>query len=335
VSTEVTPDIATVIPLRFRSGEGRLRRAILWFADMPILAAFTREADLVIEAFPILGGLPAFALLRPQRGRWAIYCASEGARLLDRIAVGGPIRTLLRANYELSFATELRLADAVFVRDAGQVDTMRRVNPRVHVSAPVLSMPPPGFARDAGRRQGGELRLLYVGRLLAGKGLEDTMEAVARLRSAGRKASLDLVGGSPEAAFEASLRDRAARLGVGDHVRFHGWVDDPDSLWRAYGGADVFVLASMSEGFPRVLDEAAIAGLPIVTTPVGGIGKTLSDGREALLVPVEDPAAIAAAVERIAGDPTLRDRLVAGARASVKARYPLDAADQHATLPFV
>jgi glycosyltransferase involved in cell wall biosynthesis len=105
----------------------------------------------------------------------------------------------------------------------------------------------------------------------------------------------------------------AAPLG-GDGVSWAGWLDPPakDQLLRR---AEIFVISSRSEGMPMALLEAMAYGLAVVATRVGGIPEALDDGVEGILVEAEDPAALAAAIDRLAADPGERARFAAAARA--------------------
>ena len=85
--------------------------------------------------------------------------------------------------------------------------------------------------------------------------------------------------------------------------------------------ADVFVLPSLSEGSPNALLEAMACGLPIVATRVGGVPEIAVDGETALLVPPEDPVALARAIDRLLRDRPLAARLGSAARAAVLTRY--------------
>jgi glycosyltransferase involved in cell wall biosynthesis len=128
------------------------------------------------------------------------------------------------------------------------------------------------------------------------------LKALARLeeRTPGRY-RLTIVG---DGQLEGELRAEAKRFG--DAVRFRGHVPNGPELFGLYRASDVFVHTARTEGLPQVLTEAQAAGLPIVATDVGGVRAGLGDGAEALLVPPNDPEALAAAITRVASDRDLR-----------------------------
>ncbi len=109
----------------------------------------------------------------------------------------------------------------------------------------------------------------------------------------------------------AALRERAHALGIADRTVFAGHrTDVPDLL----GALDVFCISSLYEGTPLALFEAMAAGKAIVSTAVDGCREVLSEGETGLLVPPQDAAALAAALERVVGDPKLRVSLGMRAR---------------------
>jgi glycosyltransferase-like protein len=118
--------------------------------------------------------------------------------------------------------------------------------------------------------------------------------------------------------------ERAAELGVGDHVRVLGPLP-PDEIEGLFRAADAFAFPSVKEGFGLVALEALAAGLPVVASDLDVLRGFLADGDSALLVGVGDGAALGAALARVARDGALRERLRAGGRAVV-ARHTWDAA---------
>jgi glycosyltransferase involved in cell wall biosynthesis len=148
-----------------------------------------------------------------------------------------------------------------------------------------------------------------AGRLAPQKGFADLLEAAWRWRDLDPAPLLAIAGEGPLA---GTLAGQAAPLGRG--VRFLGQRGDVPALLAA---ADVFVLPSLWEGQPLILQEALRAGRPIVATRVGGI-PDLTGPDAALLVPPGDPDALAAAVREVLADPALGRRLAEAARARAR-----------------
>jgi len=161
-----------------------------------------------------------------------------------------------------------------------------------------------------------------VGRVDPEKGIDLVVRAVAALPGARARAHLVVVG-SPafgSDAHVARLEEDAARL-LGDRVRFVGRVDDVPGTLRAL---DVVVNASVAEPFGLSVLEAQAVGVPVVATRSGGVTDFLTDGDNALLVPVGDAAAMAGALERLLEDPDLRTRLTRRGRARAEADHGID-----------
>ena len=183
--------------------------------------------------------------------------------------------------------------------------------------------PPPGSrvsARD-GADPAVPVRLLSVGRLVAKKGYDDLLHALANL-PAGLHWHLTHIGGGDRAA----LHRLAADLGLTDRITWRGAQAQTEVL-AAYRESDLFVLASRiakdgdRDGLPNVLMEAQSQGIACVATAVSAIPELIRDGETGLLVPPEAPAALAAALARLMTDPSLRDRLGAAGQARVRADF--------------
>ncbi len=144
--------------------------------------------------------------------------------------------------------------------------------------------------RPPGQRFGRQL--LCVGFLNRQKGIDTLLQAMRLLADAGKDPSLILAGSGPE---EPALIQLAEKLDIRERVTFKGHVPF-NLLAPLYRGCDVFVLPSRYEGLGRVLVEAALAGAPIVTTAIETSLEAVLPNESALLVPPDDPAALAAAV---------------------------------------
>lgn len=160
--------------------------------------------------------------------------------------------------------------------------------------------------------------VLSVGRLVSAKHYPRLVEAAGMLRERRPRTRLLLVGEGP---CREEIERRRDELELGDLVSLAGSrTDIPDLL----GAADVFVLSSIREGLPVSLLEAMAAGKGIVATRVGGIPDAVADGKSALLVEQDDPAALAGAIARLLDDRELRGRLGEAAKQTIAERYAFD-----------
>jgi glycosyltransferase involved in cell wall biosynthesis len=139
-----------------------------------------------------------------------------------------------------------------------------------------------------------------VSRLDPQKDHATLLRAFAAVRAIHREAFLVLIG---DGECRASLETLARELGIGDALHFAGELRTNGNLHR---GLDISVLTSLSEGFPNTLVEAMAAGRPVVSTAVGGCVDAVVNGETGLLVPPADPAAFAAALNRLIANPGLR-----------------------------
>jgi colanic acid/amylovoran biosynthesis glycosyltransferase len=159
--------------------------------------------------------------------------------------------------------------------------------------------------------------VLFVGRLLHGKGLSLLFEAVAELRGRGLDIAVIVVGDGPA---RAEVEAAGAVLRVSEHLRFLGSVGQDDLLAR-YAAADVFCLPSFAEGIPVVAMEAMAMALPVVTTRIMGIPELVEDGKHGLLVPPGRVDALADALERLVRNPDERRLMGVAGREKVRADY--------------
>lgn len=171
------------------------------------------------------------------------------------------------------------------------------------------------------RDSGAPLRLIYMGRLVAAKGIFEAVEAIELLRGAGIEVTMVFAGTGPD---ESRLRERVRELGLVDCVRFAGAVfgQAKDSLWLS---ADVLVFPSYHrEGLPYSLLEAMAARTVPVVCPVGAVPDVMEDAKHGLFVPPRDPARLAEAIRRLHEDRKSLERLGEAGRRRVLERYTVD-----------
>jgi len=166
-------------------------------------------------------------------------------------------------------------------------------------------------------------RLLFVGRLVAKKGLHHLLEALPGVRARRPGATLDIVGYGPE---EPALRAQAQRLALGDSVRFLGARQQKD-LPALYRRAALLVAPFVrdasgdQEGLPVVLMEAAACGCPVLAGDVAGVGDLLGPAAAEVTVPAADTARLAAAVLRLLEDPAAAAAAAARVRGHAADRF--------------
>lgn len=166
-------------------------------------------------------------------------------------------------------------------------------------------------------------RVLAVGRLDPIKGFDVLLAALGQLRRRGVDFECTLVGEGPERPALEALRRRE---GLEAQLLLAG-ARPQEAVREALLEAAVFVMPSVvtpegnQDGIPVALMEAMASGAAVVATRVSGLPELVEDGHNGLLVPPRDPAALAAAIERLLADPALRRRLGAAARETVARHF--------------
>lgn len=157
--------------------------------------------------------------------------------------------------------------------------------------------------------------VVHVARFHPVKDHGTALRAMARVAEHSSDSVLVLVGDGEE---RGALEGVVSELGLGERVRFLGVREDvPDLL----GASDVFLLTSVSEGVSLTLLEAMSAGLPVVTTAVGGNPEVVEDGVTGLLAGRGDDEGLAGALVRLLGDGALRERMGEAGRARAHERF--------------
>ena len=289
--------------------------AVLW----RLVRLFRREKPALVHSFTIrcavygslaarLAGVPA--RINAVAGMGYVFSSNAAkARLLRpvvkallRIALGGKhARLILQNQDDVKLFESAGLTHAAHIRliPGSGVDCMR-------------------FTPRAKQLDGGRLQVLLAARLLWDKGIGEYVEAARALHSRRIATKFLLAGtpdvGNPAAVPEATLHEWAAE-GI---VEWLGHVEHMAALFQS---VDVVVLPSYREGLPKSLIEAAACGLPLVTCDTPGCREVVSDGVDGLLVPPRDADALAAAIQRLLDDQTLRQRLGQAARAKALAEF--------------
>lgn len=274
------------------------------------------RADIFHLQFPNPLGELSWLAARP-RGAMVVSHQNDVVRQAWALPVYGPFLNQL-----------FRHASRIMCSSDRQVDRspfLRRVREKCRVVPLGIDLehfrPTPAIREQAGRwraRYGSPL-VLFIGRLRYYKGVDVLLRAMRDVH--GRAV---VVGDGPEM---AKLRALHAELGLGGKVTLAGHVEDAD-LPAHIAAADVGVLPSnhSTEGFGLSMIETMAGGVPVVCTELGtGTSFVNKDGESGFVVPPNDPAALASALNRLLDDEALRQRLGAGARARAEALFSKEA----------
>ncbi|MES2300364.1 MAG: glycosyltransferase family 4 protein [Pseudomonadota bacterium] len=210
-----------------------------------------------------------------------------------------------------------RRADMVTVQTEAVAAKIRAIYPGPYLLRAVPN-PLPELALAPAAADRPRKVLLSLGRLVPEKQLDRLLDAFHDLAPAHPDWDLHIYGDGPLA---PKLAQRIAALGLNERVALKGRTERP---WDAMAGADAFVMTSKFEGFPNALLEAMGMALPCVAFDCpSGPREMSADGRDAMLVALDDQAGLSAALGRLMGEAPLRSELGARARASVLARFGL------------
>jgi len=172
-------------------------------------------------------------------------------------------------------------------------------------STEVTGAPIKGIAKNC--------KILVPGQLTRSKGQYTAIKAAALLKKKKLDFVMWLAGDIPignKSQYYENLLDLIRVSGLEENVFFVGWRSDVPALMRL---ADIVVLPTHTEGFPRALAEAMVLGRPVVSTAVGGVSDLIIHGETGLLMPVDDENALARSIERLMSDGEFARRIVAKA----------------------
>jgi glycosyltransferase involved in cell wall biosynthesis len=247
---------------------------------------------------------------------YLVVAEACGARVVMQVHGGALDRFVVRLR------AALRWPDAVVVLSQQEQQAWRRVAPEQYVTLlpnGIDCTPYLKYKRSV-PAAGEPLRLVYIGRLAPGKGLTETIEALALARSNGVAAHLTIVGNGPA---EAGLRALVREFNLEREVTFAGAALGEDKA-LLLSRADVLCLASYSEGLPYALLEAMAAGVVPVVTQVGAIPDVVEENVHGMFVPVQDADAIAEAIGALSSDRALLARMSAACRKRIAGAYSID-----------
>ena len=193
-----------------------------------------------------------------------------------------------------------------------------KADDRFHVIPHGIEDVPPKYRTHERREASGRLKILFVGRLEARKGVGPLVSAIDALLSGGTDVDVDFVGSGSDDVLTELVQSLQAKHYP--RVRHHGFVSDAD-LETFYANADIFVAPSTYESFGLILIEAMRYGTACLSTSVGGIPEIIDDGISGLLVAPDDAMSLKNALSTLCSDQDLRRRLGSVARERYEAMF--------------
>jgi len=261
-----------------------------------------------LRVFQITGTIPA----RRATKQFGIPYVTTYGFWYAQLSASGPMGWLKRPLKARVEKQGLRDAAAVIATTEELRSLASRVSSRVELipnGVDTQLFVPAGTARRSGPP-----RILYVGRLSDEKNLKTIVTATSYVEVG---VTDIMVGSGP---LRGDLETLARQLGV--EIQLPGVVEQA-KLPAVYGSADVFVLASFTEGHPKVLLEAMACGVPCVASDCAGNRSLITDGETGLLFDPRRPDELAERLRRVLDDPALAARLGKAGRALVVERYDL------------
>ncbi|MEN5380485.1 glycosyltransferase family 4 protein [Sphingobacterium kitahiroshimense] len=200
----------------------------------------------------------------------------------------------------------LKRATNIFTISPKFTQSILAFNKRVNTIRPMIGFTEEDVVSSRNINLAEKIELLYVGRLVYDKGLFELIDALEVLVKRGRNIFLNLVGGGTD--YE-SLIKVVNDKDLSDRVKFHGMISAKEDLEQMYKSCNVFVLPTYHEGFPRVLYEAMIMRIPILTTFVGTINFLMKDGDNCLEIKPKSVNSIVENIDKLISNPVLAQNI--------------------------
>lgn len=167
----------------------------------------------------------------------------------------------------------------------------------------------------------GNIRVLTVGRLAPGKGIEDFIKAALIVNKTNPEIEFFIAG---EGILRKTISEMITRFRMESSIKLLGQIWNRQDIVNLYQSSHIFVLPSYHEGLPTVVLEAMAAGLPVIATKVGGVPDLIQDGLNGLLILPGEVNKLAEKILYLAEDRILRNKIGKTAKDTIEANYTWD-----------
>ena len=290
-----------------------LQKLIIWLKRIPAYTEQIRQANFIYIMMPGFSPFLAHILCRILGKPYSLYFGSDWQEVALYLSKWSGLGQLFYGPYRWlsGWAEKIAVTHSQFtvVHGSQILSKFKHLATPVIETVPMVSIAPEHFYQREDTCQDEAINCLYVGILIPRKGIDYLLEALSLLVDKGYKVNLQLVG-SGDYDYQKQLYKLVQDRRIGKYVNFAGQITDLHTLLLRYRQADIFVLPSQGEGFPRVIYEAMSQGLPVIATSIGTISHMLIHQEQALLVEPRSPLALCDGIEKLIQESELRRTLI-------------------------
>lgn len=327
--SKLDADIINIVPIGRTKQSAGVADVLkdLWLSFQVFRKCLDKNTGVIISGvFTGVLGRIIFAKLFAGR---VIYYVGSDPKLTEKLKTKTISGYLKRYSLKIIFPLSVKISDGLLVRGQSVYKQAICWNKNIAISNPLISYSKYKNIQISYKKDAKEIfRILFVGKLVENKGVHILIEAFARLMNQYKDCCKLIVVGSGEE--KAKLEDLTLKRGIQRHVKFEGYIDDMNTLLAFYRQSDVLVVPSIkAEGFPRVIEEAMVCGLPVICSRLGGMKEGLDEDDVIFVTPgrVDD---LYTALHTVATDKIYRDRLRKKSLEKAISILSSTAAEQHA-----
>jgi len=316
-------EAVNAVPLQSRDGLGKLAVVSRIAGNSATIARAVWHTDFALIYLPSYTNLIACLLSILFRRKFALYVGSHWQTLYRAYQGGSASSLILEKIYGL-------VIDHIYDRAGFTLVTGNRIYKEIsragrHVFQAVPSVSFRAYD-DTGEKKAtfsedGPINLLFVGPVNSIKGVVYLVRALKILKERELEVHLHIIG-ALHRSYKEELNREIERGRLSDLITFYGYIAKKTLLAEVYAKADIFVLPSVVEGFPRVIYEAMMSKLPVISSDLPSIRGNIDDPDCVYFVPPKDPEAIANAVQELGCNGDLRRKMVQTGLEFVRTKVP-------------
>ena len=310
---EINSPNVLIVPMQISTSDmNPIKKLRVLSARIPKLVGAVRSVEKAYIVMPGFTSVMAVIISKLFRKPYILYFGSDWETMAPFMARWEDRTILLKIyQYISQIAERFTVQGSLFTLVTGKLlqKRLQKYGDHVIETVPMIPLRQSDFFGREDTCPCGSISLLFIGALTPLKGPMELIQAVPLIRSKGLDVECTFIGGG-DLEYRNTLVQASREMGCEEHIQFQGYINNYSDILDAYRSADIFILPTHSEGFPRVIYEAMSQSLPVVTTDIPSISAMLVDSKHALLVSPGQSEEIASAVLKIVRDPALRMRLI-------------------------